>query len=533
MSNHSPTEGASPQVTRGRRFSAIWILPLVTLVVGISMVVHAFMTEGPTITLEFETAEGLDQGKTKVKLLNVEVGLVEHVTFKEDMSGVVASVKLDPKTRPLLRDDTRFWVVRARVGASGVSGLSTLLGGTYLEMAPGNGAVGKREFIGLEQPPLTPVDAPGLRLTLFSLRAGSVSSGDVVLYRGYKVGRVEAMSFDTDRQEVRYDIFVDAPFHDLVNTSTRFWDASGVKIKASAGGIEIHTGSIDTILLGGVAFDSPAKLPPGDPVESGRKYQLYESYDDILKRPFHHRNYYVVSFQQSMGGLVTGAPVEYRGIQIGQVDRILTKELAAQDLNGAGSPIPVLIYLEPGRLELPDNAESVEHTRKIVERGVEQGLRATLLTGNLLTGKQVISFDYFPDEAPAKLGQFEQYTLIPSIETGVERLEAQVSNFLDKLNALPLEETLVSVNQALNNADKTMISLSSTLDTANNLIDSDESKAMYQSLGSSVNSLNSTLENLDELIRKLSIRPSSLLFPYEPELDPIPKAGSRLEVDIQ
>ena len=294
MSEGSFNGEQAPLVSRRRRFSAIWILPLVTLIIGVSMVVHTFMTEGPTITLDFETADGLEQGKTKVRLLNVDVGVVDSVTFKEDMSGVVATVKLEQKTRSLLREDTRFWVVRARVGARGISGLGTLLAGTYIEMAPGTGEVGRREFVGLEEPPLTPIDAPGLRLALYSDRAGSISTGDVVLYRGYSVGRVEAMSFDTDRQEVRYDIFVDAPFHELVDSSTRFWDTSGVKVKASADGVEVHTGSIDTILLGGVAFESPEELPPGNPVENGRKYKLYESYDDILKHPFRHRNYYVV-----------------------------------------------------------------------------------------------------------------------------------------------------------------------------------------------------------------------------------------------
>ena len=517
----------SPLVSRNRRFSAIWIIPIVTLIIGVSMVVHTFMTEGPTITLDFDTADGLELGKTKVRLLSVEVGVVENVTFKEDMSGVIATVKLEQKTRPLLREDTRFWVVRARVGASGVSGLSTLLGGTYIEMAPGTGVVGRREYVGLEEPPLTPVDAPGLRLALFSDRAGSIGAGDVVLYRGYKVGRVEAMSFDTDRQEVRYDIFVDAPFHELVDSSTRFWDTSGIQVKASAEGVEVHTGSMDTILLGGVAFESPSELPSGSPVESGKKYKLYKSYDEILKHPFRYRNYYVVSFLQSMGGLTPGAPVEYRGIQIGKVARVLTKELAAQNQSGAGSPIPVLIYVEPGRLELPDNNDSLNRTNQMVESGVANGLRATLLTGNLLTGKQKINIDYFPDEGPAELTQFEGYTVIPSIETGVERLETQVSTFLDKLNALPLDETLSGVTAVLDNTDKTLEKLSTAIDSANNLLDSDESREMSQSLGASVNSLNGTLENLDDLIRKLSIRPSSLLFPAEPELDPIPEARTQ------
>lgn len=540
-----------PSVSSGRKFSAIWILPVVTLVVGVSIVISSLMTQGPTITIDFATADGLEVGKTKIRLLSVEVGLVEDVVLKEDMTGVTATIKLEPEAQSLLREDTRFWVVRARVGAGGVSGLGTILGGSYIEMAPGTGSEGTRAYIGLEEPPLTPLDAPGLRLSLFSKRAGSITTGDSVLYRGYKVGRVESMEFDTEQRQARYDIFIDAPFHELVDSTTRFWDTSGISFKATAEGFEVHTGSLDTILLGGVAFASPPGLPAGDPVENGKEYQLYESYNSILKNPYRHGMYYVVSFRQSIRGLVEGAPVEYRGIKIGRVERILMKELVGQGLTAGGSAIPILIYIEPGRMALPDNLDSISTFKQIVEKGIENGLRATLQTGNLLTGKQLISFDFFPDEEPAQLDKFQQYTMIPTVETGVGRLENQVRAFLDTLNALPLEAIAVEVNKVLSDADKTVISLTATLDSVNSLLDSNHSKALpgelaatlaemrnalsglapeskiYQNLGATVNSLNATLESLDSLLRKLSIKPNALLFPATPEADLIPEARTR------
>ena len=540
-----------PSVSSGRKFSAIWILPIVTLVIGVSIVIHSLMTEGPTITIDFATADGLEVGKTKVRLLSVEVGLVESVALKEDMSGVTATIKLEQDSQALLREDTRFWIVRARVGASGVSGLGTILGGSYIEMAPGSGSEGTRVFTGLEEPPLTPQDAPGLRLSLISPRAGSISTGDAVLYRGYKVGRVESLVFDTEQRQVRYDIFIDAPYHELVDSATRFWDTSGISVKASAGGIEVHTGSLDTILLGGIAFAALPGLPIGNPVDNGKEYQLYESYDSILKNPYRHGAYFVVSFRQSIGGLVPGAPVEYRGIKIGRVERILMKEFVNQGMTASGSAIPILIYIEPGRMALPDNPGSVTAFEQFVERAIGNGLRATLQTGNLLTGKQLINFDFFPDEESAELGKFDQYALVPSIETGVGRLGNQVSTFLDTLNALPLEAVMVEANAVLGNADETVVSLTATLDSVNSLLASNDSKALpgeltatleelrsalagltpetkiYQNLGASVNALNATLENLDNLLRKLSIKPNALIFPAAPEPDLIPEARSR------
>ncbi len=530
-----------PSISSGRKFSAVWIIPLVALVVGASIVIHSFMTEGPTITLDFETAEGLEAGKTKIKLLDVKVGLVESVSIKNDMSGVTVSVKLDRKARHLLVEDTRFWVVRARIGAGGVTGLGTILAGAYIEMAPGTSLKEMGNFVGLESPPLTPADAPGLRLTLFSKRAGSVSAGNTVLYNGYEVGRVEAMTFDTERRQARYDIFVDAPYHGLIDSSTRFWDASGISFEASAEGVKIRTGSMDTVLLGGVAFGTPSGLPAGGPVENGREFKLYESYDDILKNPYRYGLYYVVSFSRSLRGLVPGAPVEYRGIQIGHVVRILLKELAAQGLQGTGEAIPVLIYLEPGRLELPDSKESITALQHSIETGVNRGLRATMVTGNLLTGKQLINIDYFPDTEVAELGEFEQYTLIPSIETGVARLEQQVSAFLDKLNSLPLEETVEEAKEVLGEANDALASLNTVLKSEEFQALPDELSAalldlrdvlagfsadseMGQGLGASVNKLNAMMEGLDALIRKLSIKPNAILFPTSPEADPVPEA---------
>ena len=540
-----------PSVSSGRKFSAIWILPVVTLIVGVSIVFNSIMTEGPIITVNFDTANGLEVGKTKVRLLNVDVGLVEDVALKKDMSGVTATIKLEREAQSLLREDTRFWIVRARVGAGGVSGLGTILGGGYIEMAPGIGPEGTRAFVGLEEPPLTPLDAPGLRLSLFSQRAGSITTGDSVLYRGYKAGRVESLVFDTEKNQARYDIFIDAPFHELVDSTTRFWDTSGISLKASAEGFELHTGSLDTILLGGVAFASPPGLPTGDQVENGEEFQLYKSYDSILKNPYQHGMYYVVSFRQSVRGLSPGAPVEYRGIKIGRVERILMEELLTQGITAAGSAIPILIYVEPGRMSLPDSLDSISTFKQIVERGIDNGLRATLQTGNLLTGKQLISFDFFPDEVPAELGMFEQYTLIPTVETGVGRLENQVRIFMDTLNALPLEAIVAEANTVLGDADKTVVSLTATLNSVNSLLDNNDSKALpgelvatlaelrnalagltpeskiYQSLGASVNSLNSTLESLDGLLRKLSIKPNTLLFPPTPEPDLIPEVRTR------
>ncbi len=415
---------AQPEIKEGWQFNTIWIIPLVALVLGIYMVIHTFMTEGPDITIAFKTAEGLTAGKTKIKYRNVQMGLVTEVELTEDYEGVIVHVKMDLQAKPLLREDTEFWVVTARIGLGNISGLDTLLSGAYIELAPGAGEPGKRRFTALERPPLTPAEAPGLRLTLLSERATSVSTGDVVLYKGYRVGRVESTEFDSEIRKVRYMIFIDAPFHELVDSSVRFWNYSGVTLYAGAEGFQVSTGSLETVLLGGVAFAHPPGIPAGEAVEPEAEFKLYDDYNAILENPFRHGMYYVVSFAQSLKGLLPGAPVEYRGIPVGRVERLLVKEMineqAGKGVEGTGEPIPVLIYVEPGRMSLPDRAASLDVMRHAISTGVRNGMRATLDTGNLLTGAKYIGIDYFDVQEEAQVGQWQQYTTIPTIGGGFD-----------------------------------------------------------------------------------------------------------------
>ncbi len=540
-----------PEISTGRRFNAIWIVPVVAVVIGLYMVVHTMLTEGPEVTISFTTADGLEAGKTKLRYRDVDIGIVESVNLSESMDKVVVTAKLDRSATGLLRDDTRFWVVRARIGAGAISGLGTILSGAYVQLDPGSGKKGERDFTGLEDPPLTPADAPGVRLVLYSEDAGSVSAGDAIVYHGFKVGRIESVSFDSDTRQVRYDAFIDAPYNDLVTTSTRFWNVSGVSISATAAGVRVSTGSLDTILLGGVAFDNLPGMTPGEKARSGAMYKLNSSYHELEEDPFQYRVYFVTRFVQSLRGLEPGAPVEYRGIQIGQVKEIMVKDLAMSRKVKEGSAIPVLIALEPGRLGVGDTPDRLDIMRQTVTDGISGGLRASLQTGNLLTGKLYVSLDYYEDAATVEPEQFEGYAVIPSIPSGLGRLEQQVAALLDKFNALPLEETVTSANTALGALDDTLLALTATMDSLQVILKEDSTRALPgeieqtlaelrktlaglspdsaigDSLNSSLYELNRTLRNLEELTRTLSDQPNALLFSSDKRPDPIPEASAQ------
>jgi len=541
----------TPEISTGKGFNPIWIIPVVALVIGLYMVIHTKMTEGPEITIIFNTAEGLEAGKTKVRYRNVDIGLVKEVTLSESLDKVVVTAKMDKEATAMLLDDTRFWVVRARIGAGSVSGIGTLLSGAYIHLDPGVGKAKRRHFEGLEVPPLTPADAPGLRLVLYSDKAGSLSAGDAILYNGFKVGRIDGVAFDSDKKEVRYDAFIDAPYDDLVTTSSRFWNVSGVAINASAAGIEVSTGSLETILLGGVAFGTLANIPPGVKASSGAIYKLAASYHELTEDPYRYRAYFVTQFKQSLRGLEPGAPVEYRGIPVGKVERILLKELAEKREAGLGRAIPVLFYLEPGRLGVGDSEESVNYMRQSIGEWVGNGMRASLQTGSLLTGSLYLNLDYYPEAEAVASENFDKYPVIPSIPSGLGRLEQQLGTLLDKLNNLPLDPLVAKASTALGTLDGTLKSLSGTLESLEVILEKDGTKALPgelsatlaelrstlkglspdspvgQSLSNSVFELNRTLRNLEELTRSLAEKPNSLVFPTEVPADPEPEARAQ------
>jgi paraquat-inducible protein B len=519
---------------------AIWLVPIIAALLGLWLVIYTYMTEGPEITITLSTAAGIEPGKTKIKALNVELGIVESLELTQDMQRVTVKAKLERFAVPLLRDDTQFWVVRPRVGPGGISGLGTLLSGSYIRLAAGTGSAGRREFVGLDNPPATPAGTPGLKIYLSSNRAGSVSAGDPVLYRGYRVGQVDSADFDAEAQRISYEIFIDKPYDTLISENTRFWNASGIALDASADGIKLEFGSLQTLLVGGVAFDLPEGELPGRPAEDGDQFELFPNQASIEQKVYEHYAEYVVLFPQSVRGLSPGAPVEYRGIKIGTVQRVLIAEWVEADLTRATESIPVLIRLEPGRVGLPDDEDAVANLQETVRQGLlARGLRATLQTGNLLTGSALIAVDYYPEAGSATPGEFAGYPEIPALPSGIGRLQQQIGQLLSKLNALPIEpalqdldaglvavrETLESIQDLTSNPATQAIpaSINTTLQELNATLDdlspdSETGERLNRLLGE----LNQTMRNIESLTRTLSSKPNAIIFAPPTTEDPEP-----------
>lgn len=491
--NHNQDDIAEAAVVHSRRrVSAIWLVPIVAALLGVWLVYQHYASLGPVATVSFETAEGVIAGKTKVLRRSVEVGVVEAVRLTEDHEGVAMDLRIDRDVSSLLVEDTRFWVVRPRVGGAGISGLGTLVSGGYIEIDPGSSSQASRSFVGLEQPPVTPLGVPGLRLKLVADKAGSLGPGAPVVYKGLKVGKIEDRIFDITGDQVFFDAFIEERYAQLVGGTTRFWNTSGVDLELSTDGFRIRTGNLESLISGGVEFDTPDTDQGWVGIDEGKVFTLYDSRRSVETVVLKPRLTYLLLFKDSVRGLSEEAPVEFRGIRVGKVTGI-SFEYAPRDPERR---VPVLIRLDPTAIDdLPEMTR--ETAAAMIDDRVKQGLRASLKPGNVLTGQLFVNLTLNPDAEPAEVGSVGKYRTIPTVSSGLARIEDKLVLVLDKLQALPVENTLNGATDALAEIQAAAKSLAGAAAEMETLMASDKMQNLPNRIDSVLIELNRTLAGFE------------------------------------
>ena len=532
-----------------RSFSPVWIVPIVALLIGAWMLYDNLSRLGSTITLTVDTAEGIEAGKTLIKTRNVEMGKIEKVSLSKDLKHAVLIARMSPQADAMLNKDTQFWVVKPRIGLEGVSGLSTVLSGAYIQLLPGKSIDKEDEFTVLEKPPIAPADAPGLRINLTSHIGSSVRIGDAVSYQGHTVGRVEDSRFDPELREMHHRLYIQSPYEMLVTTNTRFWTASGLNISLDSQGFNVSMGSLESLVSGGITFGVASNAAMGSQAKEDADYVLFSDeksaqegyYDDYLD--------YVLLVDDTVRGLSDNAPVEYRGVRIGTVISVPWNFTALQPNSMNRFAIPVLIRIEPQRLANdPSQDIDLKAWAKRLDKMVGYGMRATLKSGNLLTGALFVDLNFYKDAEPFQPLSFAEVAVFPTISAGFAQIEQKVSNLLDKLNNLNIEpivasldKTLISTQQTMekvtsiaasvdqlladpaigqmpNNIDATMRQLR---DTLNGFAPDSQG---YSELTQTLSRLEKLMQEMQPVIRTLSDQPNALLFNKKLTEDPQPRA---------
>ncbi len=511
-----------PQATVVRkkrmRISIVWIIPILAAVVAIGIAIQRVMSEGPTITVAFKNGDGIEAGKTFIKYKEVRIGVVTAVELSEDFSKVLVRAKIAKHAAGLMVEDAKFWVVEPRISLSGVSGLNTLLSGNYIGFQAGKSTEDQRSFIGLNEPP-TITDQPGRKFILKSPTLGSAGIGTPVYYRRLNVGQVAAFNLAPDGKSVEITIFVDAPYDKYVTSETRFWNASGINVSVGAGGVEVRTESLAAILAGGIAFDTPDFASVAGPAPASTTFTLFSTRTIAMKQPDPVERRYVLHFNESVRGLSLGAPVTLFGLPVGEVTNVgLTFDPTTLVFRPR-----VLITFFPDRLIAqmsPQSQASADKSmtqltpegrtrmmRRIVE---EQGLRAQLQTGSLLTGELYVAFEFFPSAPKVKVDWSKDPIELPTVPGALANIQAKINSILTKIDSMPLDAIGSEVKSALATLDQTLKD-ANTLVTHVDVQLVPEGTKTLEDLRQAIASADRTLRNADStLFSKDSPAPQDL-----------------------
>jgi paraquat-inducible protein B len=526
---------AVPARSLWSRLPRIWILPVVVVLAGIFVVIHELLAQGTSVEIRFLNAEDLEANKTKIRYKDVEIGEVHDIHVSKDRKEVIVNAVIHRDASDYLVTDTRFWVVRPRVSAAGITGLGTLVSGAYISVDVGKSAVRSKHFVGLEVPPIVTADLAGREFVLHAEDLGSLSIGSLVFYRHLTAGQVVGYSLDPGGTGVTLKIFVNAPFDAYVNTGTRFWQASGIDMSINSDGVKLRTESLTSILQGGVAFQAlPGSAPT--PVAIDTSFVLYPDQDRAMRPAETEIRTFVMFFNGSLRGLSAGAPVELHGIAVGEVKSVDVE----YDQNGATLRFPVVVDLYPQRirgrnaLRPPQSAARVTpetDSRTLVDKLVAHGLRAELKSGNLLTGQKYVDLDLHADAPAEKVWWKEEPAVFPTVSGGLEEIQDSVAGIAKKLNKVPfdkisyrlvstmtaLEQTLKSTDQLMRHVDSsvapqveaTLTEAQAALKNAKELLAQDA--PLQSDLGSTLMQLSRAAKAVTALVDYLERHPEALL----------------------
>ncbi len=512
---------------RRPRFSIVWIIPIVAALIAAYLGYRTITERGPLLTLTFSTADGLSAGQTELEYKSLPLGTVESLALSKDHRNIIVKVRMTSVGAPFMTSSARFWVIRPNFSASGISGLGTLVSGSYIAVDPGlSGGASQDKFVGLEEPPGVRSDEPGSTFVLKADNIGSLGSGSPVSYRDVDVGEVLGYSIGNGVGPVTINIFVRAPYDQLVRLQSHFWNSSGISAGLKNGKFHIEVQSLQAAISGGVTFDLPPEAINSPPSPDNSTFPLYASQDVADSVGYHRKIPLVTYFQSSVDGLTPGAPVEVLGIQVGQVTDV--KLIFDPVLSSV--KVRVAMDLQPERIFRDQLVPSVM-LGDVLQKMVNKGLRTEIDTANYVTGEQIISLAIVPNVAPAQVTREGDAFVLPSQAGAFGNIVASLGTISSNLAKMPFGEIgdnlntlLVTTNHTISTAqiNKTLAALTQTLATANTTLttlshsyggDSD----FQQNLEQLMSQANDTLRSVDLLTSYLNRNPSALIRGRSPQ----------------
>ncbi len=531
MSANSP-EPVRAKQRKARRLNLVWLVPFLALAVTAVLLWNNTLNKGPQIELYMSSAEGIEEGKTLVKLRSVTVGRVTAVKLTDNYSKAAVTIQMAADTDDLLHSDTVFWLVKPRVENTGISGLNTLLSGSYFEMSVGSSDEMSRSFTALDEPPAVRSGMNGQVLTLTSDARKRLKNGDYVNYRGFAAGRVISSSLDFETNRIVYQIFIEDPYTKLINANTKFWISSGIDLSITGEGLQLTTDSIDNILRGGVAFDNLNDDKTARPLDLKHPQILYPDYAAARLEALRSGLLYVVMLKNDLKNIAPGSGIYYHSVKIGEV--IAAPYFASlRDLFQDSSYIPVL-----ASINLPQGDDRAYVRDLFAQKLADHSLCAQAAAANILTGDNRLQLQLTGGKCSYDIKSYRGMAVIPAQET--ESLQDKVDAVIARLDEIDLQGISDELKKALSSTSEAMQSFARSNDKVEQtqllekMVTSFESftratksyaagSDIHQKLSEALSLLTQAMQDLKPAMAQLGQDPSSMLYGSSAQ-DPLPKA---------
>jgi paraquat-inducible protein B len=520
--NAPPPHNPPPARLRRPRFSFVWLVPILAAIIAAYLGYRTLLQEGPLLTIGFTSGDGITAGQTQVKYKAVALGTVESVDLSHDNSEVVVRVRMNNVGARFLTSHARFWVVRPSLSVGNLSGLDTLVSGAYIAVDPGlSGGQYQDRFTGLEGPPGVRSDVPGQTYQLRTDSIGSLAAGSPVFYRDIVVGEVLGYDIGNGFGPVTVNIFVRAPFDHLVRPQSHFWQSSGITAQLQNGGFHIEFQSLQAIISGGVTFDLPLEAANSAPSPDNAVFPLYESHEDAQTAGYQNQIPVVAYFTSSVAGLTRGAPVDVLGIQVGVVKSVKL----IIDRNAGTAKVRVFMDIQPERVMQATQLSNTMSPDQVLQKMVNQGLRAQIGTVSYVTGQEEITLAWIAGAPPVQLTKEGNALVIPSAPGGLDNIINSMAGLSSNLSKVDFNKLSGNLNQLITTANGTLSNpqikqnlteLNRTLRNANGTLQTvtqtygDDSN-FQRNLEQLMSEANDALRSIRVLAEYLNLHPQALL----------------------
>jgi paraquat-inducible protein B len=460
----------------------VWIVPLLALIVGGWLIYQYYAKLGPMVTITFKNSGGLEPKQSQVKFRDVKVGSVEKIEILKEKEGVKVYVRINKDVTPFLNENTKFWIVKPEIDLGKVRGLDALMSGAYIQMYSKLGDKELREFKGLEEQPLVLKEENGKTFKLISQNSYDFSEGTPVYFKQIKVGRVKYIQLSKDKKHVEIYIFIKEPYSNYINITTKFWSLKNFTFNLTDRGLEVQSGSLTQLLLGGIEFDTKDF---GNDLKKSETFHLYSSKDEALRKRIGGAKEkfvdFMMQFDEGVGYLNIGSSVKMDGFIVGKVKDIISHF----DSDSLKTKSIVITSI---------NVATFENGKKSafwgLKKAVKKGLVARLKQVNPLVNYMYIELT--KDGKGDKLVKNGKYYLFPTGESKINEITKSLKSFMKKIDDLPLKEAVKNLSDSF----ASIKNLSNDLDV---IVKDKDTKALPKSINQSLDRLNKAVDEVAKL----------------------------------